>query len=55
MSNFDFLMNYLHMRVCRAYPPSYDGEGNFGVVVEDGEGYADTVIWFNKDGEVIEK
>lgn len=55
MSNFDFLMNYLHMRVCRAYPPSYDEEGNVGVVVEDGEGYANTVIWFNKSGDVIEK
>ena len=29
-------MNYFHMRV---YPPSYDGNSNFGVVVEDNEDY----------------
>jgi len=55
MNNYDFLMNYLHARVCRVYPPSYDDEGNFGVVVEDNEGYWYMTIWFNKNGEVIEK
>lgn len=55
MSNYEFLTKHLHYVVCRVYPPSYDDEGNFGVVVEDNEGWVDTVIWFNKDGDVIEK
>ena len=55
MSNYDFLIKYLSP-VCYIHSPVHYDDGTFSVMVEDAEGWNGTSdIFFDAEGNVIEK
>ena len=54
MSNYEFLQ-HLNPSILTVYEPYYADDGSFGVMIEDSEGWHTDVIWFDKNGNYLDK
>lgn len=56
MSHYEFLRRVgIDGNLFTIYEPSYADDGSFGVLIEDSEGWHTDIIWFDKDGNYLER
>lgn len=53
MSHYEFLKTLQY--VVYLHEPIYYEDGSFTVMVEDGEGWRDTIVHFDKNGNMIKE